>query len=75
LIYVDDSGPGIEEKDLSRIFEPFFTTRESGLGLGLSISARIIASMNGKLSARNLNEGGARFTIALPGSGRSNDSN
>jgi two-component system C4-dicarboxylate transport sensor histidine kinase DctB len=67
LIHVDDSGPGIDAKDLSRIFEPFFTTRESGLGLGLSISARIVDGMNGKLTARNLNGGGARFTVALPG--------
>ena len=75
LIHVDDSGPGIDEKDLSRIFEPFFTTRESGLGLGLSISARIVAGMHGKLSARNLTKGGARFTITLPSSSQSDDSN
>lgn len=73
LIHVDDSGPGIEDKDLSRIFEPFFTTRESGLGLGLSISARIIAGMNGRLTARNLPEGGARFTISLPSTDQSDD--
>lgn len=75
LIHVDDSGPGIDEKDLSRIFEPFFTTRETGLGLGLSISARIVAGMNGKLLARNLTESGARFTISLPSSSQSNDRN
>ncbi|MEW8428304.1 MAG: GHKL domain-containing protein, partial [gamma proteobacterium symbiont of Ctena orbiculata] len=65
-VHVDDSGPGIDEQKLDMIFEPFFTTRKSGLGLGLSISARIIDSMNGKLSAENLNSGGARLTITLP---------
>ncbi|MEW8562632.1 MAG: ATP-binding protein, partial [Candidatus Thiodiazotropha sp.] len=65
-VHVDDSGPGIDEQKLDLIFEPFFTTRKSGLGLGLSISARIIDSMNGKLSAENLNSGGARLTITLP---------
>lgn len=73
-IHVDDSGPGIDENDLLRIFEPFFTTRESGLGLGLSISARIVAGMNGKLSARNLVNSGARFTLSLPSDGQTNDS-
>ena len=73
LIHVDDSGPGIDDKDLSRIFEPFFTTRKSGLGLGLSISAKIVAGMNGRLSARNLADGGARFTISLPRSGQSSE--
>jgi two-component system C4-dicarboxylate transport sensor histidine kinase DctB len=66
MIHVDDTGPGIDEQKLAMIFEPFYTTRESGLGLGLSISARIIDSMNGKLTAENLNMGGARFTITLP---------
>jgi two-component system C4-dicarboxylate transport sensor histidine kinase DctB len=66
MIHVDDTGPGIDEQKLDMIFEPFYTTRESGLGLGLSISARIIDSMNGKLTAENLSLGGARFTIALP---------
>ncbi|MGB0712543.1 MAG: sensor histidine kinase [Gammaproteobacteria bacterium] len=65
-IHVDDNGPGIDPEHLERIFDPFFTTREQGLGLGLSISARIIDSMSGHLSARNRDEGGARFTIALP---------
>ncbi|MES9968572.1 MAG: ATP-binding protein [Candidatus Thiodiazotropha sp.] len=66
MVHVEDSGPGIDEDKLDMIFEPFFTTRKSGLGLGLSISARIIDSMHGKLSVTNLNSGGARFTITLP---------
>ncbi len=65
LIHVDDNGPGIDENNLGKIFDPFFTTRESGLGLGLSISARILDSMNGHLSASNLATGGARLTISL----------
>ncbi|MGB0721795.1 MAG: sensor histidine kinase [Gammaproteobacteria bacterium] len=65
-IHVDDNGPGIDHEHLERIFDPFFTTREQGLGLGLSISSRIIDSMSGHLSARNRTRGGARFTIALP---------
>ncbi len=66
LIQVADNGSGIDEDNLERIFDPFFTTRKSGLGLGLSISSRIIDSMNGKLSAVNRKQGGARFSIALP---------
>ncbi len=66
LIHVDDNGPGINSNHLDKIFDPFFTTRESGLGLGLSISARIINGMNGHLSATNLPDSGARLTISLP---------
>ena len=67
-IALRDFGPGIAETDLSRVFEPFYTTKSSGqgLGLGLSISHRIIESLNGQLTAANHPEGGAVFTLTLP---------
>lgn len=62
-----DSGPGILADNLTKIFEPFFTTKESyGLGIGLSISHRIIESMQGNLSVQNHENGGAVFIINLP---------
>jgi len=68
LIGVHDDGPGIQAEAPEQVFEPFFTTKKSGqgLGLGLSISQRIIESMGGELSAANHPEGGAVFTIDLP---------
>jgi two-component system C4-dicarboxylate transport sensor histidine kinase DctB len=68
VLYVHDAGPGIPEADLERVFEPFFTTKKagSGLGLGLSISHRIIASMGGEMSVSNHPAGGAQFRLALP---------
>ncbi len=67
LLTIHDNGPGIEEENLTQIFDPFFTTKsaEDGLGLGLSISFRIIEMMKGSLSARNHTNGGAIFTIRL----------
>ncbi len=65
-LQVEDNGPGIDEAHLPLIFDPFFTTRESGLGLGLSISSRIIDSMNGAMEVSNRPEGGACFKITLP---------
>ena len=51
----------------AQIFEPFVTTKASGegLGLGLAISASIVKEHGGKLSARNLETGGAEFTLEL----------
>ncbi|WP_280541524.1 ATP-binding protein [Chromohalobacter sp. 11-W] len=65
---VIDNGPGIPEAHLTRIFEPFYTTKTmgSGLGLGLSISRRIIEDLGGQLDASGHNDGGAHFRVTLP---------
>ncbi|WP_052959288.1 sensor histidine kinase [Hafnia alvei] len=66
VIEIEDNGPGIPLNVIEHIFEPFFTTKTShGLGLGLAISADIIKSFKGSLSAINI-ETGARFIIRLP---------
>ncbi|MDQ3750876.1 MAG: ATP-binding protein, partial [Acidobacteriota bacterium] len=53
FIEVEDTGGGIDEKNLSRIFNPFFTTKEKSFGLGLSIAYKIAGEHNGKLTAEN----------------------
>jgi signal transduction histidine kinase len=53
FIEVEDTGGGIEDKNLSRIFNPFFTTKEKSFGLGLSIAYKIINEHNGKLTVEN----------------------
>ncbi|KFZ37062.1 histidine kinase [Shewanella mangrovi] len=66
-IQIRDSGPGVNESQMEKIFEPYFTTSQrQGLGLGLSISRRIIESMNGTITVTNAAEGGAEFVILLP---------
>ena len=67
IIKIQDNGPGILVDNIDRVFEAFFTTKENfGLGLGLSISHRIIESMQGQLNVSNHPDGGAIFTISLP---------
>jgi signal transduction histidine kinase len=68
---VADRGPGVAEYELSSIFEPFAQgtcgKRESGqVGLGLSISRRIVEQHQGMIWAENRQNGGARFCFALP---------
>lgn len=69
-IVVDDSGPGIPADVMPRLFEPFFTTKQAGkgTGLGLAVSAHLLAQFGGSLSAENRAEGGARFIIRMPAS-------
>jgi signal transduction histidine kinase len=62
-----DSGPGIPQDDLNRIFDPFFTKKKTlGMGVGLTICYGIVEDHQGKITASNVPDGGAVFTIALP---------
>ena len=63
---VRDHGVGISEQARERMFEQFFTTKEEGLGMGLAIVRSIIEAHGGKISAENMNGGGARFYFVLP---------
>lgn len=62
---VRDSGPGLDDAMLERIFDPFVSTKPTGLGLGLSISQKIVASHGGRLWAER-GESGAVFRLTLP---------
>jgi len=66
VISVADDGPGVSPDVAERIFEPFVSTKMTGIGLGLSISRRIVESHNGQISVQNRRSGGAEFTIQVP---------
>jgi signal transduction histidine kinase len=69
LITVEDSGPGMEPKNIERIFEPFYTTKPGGMGMGLAICRSIIEAHEGRLSAvPGRAWGGLAIQISLPAS-------
>ena len=64
---VADSGPGMDPDFIERLYIPFASTKGSkGLGVGLSISRRIIVAHGGTLSAENQPTCGAIFRFTLP---------
>lgn len=65
-IEIVDSGVGIREEQMEDVFESFYTTKSDGLGLGLSISEKIVKAHYGQLTLRNKSSGGVTARITLP---------
>jgi two-component system sensor histidine kinase MprB len=70
-VVVRDHGPGVASNDAERIFDRFYRApaarTEPGSGLGLAIVRDIVAAHHGDVVVANAPDGGAAFTIVLPG--------
>ena len=64
-VSVADTGTGLSEAVMARLFQPFVTTKAHGMGVGLSISKRIIDAQGGALWAEPNPDGGATFRFTL----------
>ncbi|WP_422108551.1 sensor histidine kinase [Vibrio lentus] len=65
-LMVWDNGIGMADDKLNQLFDPFFTTKPEGLGLGLSISKRIIEAYNGTINANPREPSGMVFSLNIP---------
>jgi two-component system sensor kinase FixL len=65
-VVISDTGHGFSEEAYANLFQPFFTTKESGMGVGLSISRTIIEAHGGRMWAETNQAGGATFRFTLP---------
>jgi signal transduction histidine kinase len=61
-----DNGQGIATEALEQIFEPYYSTKETGIGLGLPLTKKIIEEHGGQISVRSEPDSGATFTVVLP---------
>jgi C4-dicarboxylate-specific signal transduction histidine kinase len=66
VVLVQDSGVGLDPKQLSRMFEPFYTTKVQGIGMGLTISRSIIEAHGGRLWAVANDGPGSTFCFTVP---------
>lgn len=65
-ISVEDTGPGVPAELREQIFNPFFTSKKDGVGLGLSIVAKIVDDHRGWIRLETGTDRGARFRVFLP---------
>jgi two-component system, OmpR family, sensor histidine kinase KdpD len=78
-IQVRDHGPGIAPADLPHLFKRFYRgaaakSRTSGTGMGLWIARGLLAVQNGQVWAENCADGGAQFTLVVPGAAQESTS-
>lgn len=76
MVKVSDEGKGIPEEELQHIFQPFYRIddnhTETGFGLGLSLSSRIVKLHRGRIDVESDTDKGTTFIIYLPVAGRRN---
>ncbi|MBU1696580.1 MAG: HAMP domain-containing histidine kinase, partial [Proteobacteria bacterium] len=69
---INDTGFGMDEKDLPHIFEKFYRSEnedvveQTGSGLGLAITAEIIKTHDGFIEVQSELDKGSQFTIKIP---------
>ena len=66
IVEVADTGPGIADEVAAQLFKPFMSTKPGGMGVGLSISKRIVKSHGGAITLRKNESGGTTFRFTLP---------
>ena len=66
FVSIADNGNGIPTQKLEKIFNPFYTTKSDGVGLGLSISSRLLEENGGTIEVKSELAKGSEFIISLP---------
>ncbi|MEW6411862.1 MAG: HAMP domain-containing sensor histidine kinase [Candidatus Zixiibacteriota bacterium] len=66
IIKVVDHGPGISKKELKKIFTPFYTTKQTGSGLGLYLTKKIVEEMKGVVDIASRKGEKTELIINLP---------
>ncbi|HEX4793194.1 MAG TPA: ATP-binding protein [Humisphaera sp.] len=66
VVYLIDTGFGMDDRTASRMFEPFYTTKPGGSGLGLPTTQKIVEAHGGRIGVQSEVNRGTQITIELP---------
>jgi len=62
----EDTGIGVSKENLSRVFDPFFSTKETGLGLGLAMTRKVVEEHGGKVDFQSAEGKGSTIIMSFP---------
>jgi signal transduction histidine kinase len=65
-VAVEDTGPGISQRERERIFRPFWSRDGGGTGLGLAIARELAVALGGRIELDSREGAGSRFELVLP---------
>ena len=66
-LWVNDTGPGIEDEDIEKVFWPGVTRKPGGIGMGLTVASELVEAYGGKMLTSHPGElGGASFAFDVP---------
>jgi len=65
FVFIEDSGPGVEEPLRAQLFEPFVSGHAEGTGLGLALAKTILERHGGNISLQQSRWGGSCFVVCL----------
>ena len=64
-VIIEDTGSGVSRENLSRVFDPFFSTKNAGLGIGLTLTKRVVEEHGGKVNFQSIEGKGSIVTISF----------
>ncbi|HKG21923.1 MAG TPA: ATP-binding protein [Blastocatellia bacterium] len=65
-VSIADTGVGIAEEALPKVFDAYYSTKQTGFGLGLAVTKKIIDEHQGSIDVKSKVNGGTTFTVRLP---------
>jgi two-component system sensor histidine kinase AtoS len=66
VIIMKDTGSGVPREQYRKIFLPFFTTKDTGVGMGLALTHKIITAHGGRVEVESIEGSGTTFTVIVP---------
>jgi two-component system sensor histidine kinase AtoS len=66
IVMIRDTGTGIPPAIVKKIFLPFYTTKDKGVGMGLALAHKVVASHGGRIEVESKEGKGTAFTVILP---------